>query len=1292
MADDYQRRRKQGYKMMLRRLRSFFIRWGWLALMVVSMLIILYLAYNNQHIFRESIIENFNKQQFVLITALEAVVKDHIEEAEQNLRTITREVSRSGNPKESANILSSVYFSHEDDFLSMSIYDNSGRLIEQFPKDSGQSRNMSSIQTAIINYTGEQNQPFISPRYLYGHQSTVGIIIPFELSDGERYFTVGLLKIEDFLEQHFSAWQQKDVCFILANHEGDVLSMLNVKHDKVEIMSEGNIRSLDEICLNCHKSNDFADIIQVLETGQINSSIFYYPNGKVKNRNTTILPIYNETWSWSVCTPYKLIQGAIDKNTSNILIFSTVSLLVLGFITYVAFKARKKRVIIEAEAENLKKIDETSTALARTEDKFRTLFEESLDAIFFTSSTGDFIEMNRTGRKLFGYSNEEIKKINIKELFMNQEDYNAFLHTVENQGLVKDYERDLRHKDGTPIKGLLNVLVRKDDFGNIERYEGIIHDITKRKEAEEALAEAAELDRKRVNEIKESLKSLQESQYATLNIMEDLTNEIEQRKKIAEDLKVSQEYTQSLIDSSLDMIIAVDMNRNITEFNKAAEKTFGYGSEEVLGKHISLLYADEIQGHEVHRMTIEKRQHVQEVLNKRKSGEVFPALLAASTLVDTYGNVIGVMGVSRDITESKKAEEALRESEERYRGLVNTSPLGIAIHQEGKFVLVNDYMLKMTGYEEEEIIGKSVLDIIVPSERKHIAKRISEMIRSGEPAPAIEERILSKDGRTLYAMVAGAPITYQGKPAVEVSAIDISNIKKMEKAREESEKKFRSVIEQSNDGIYVLQDNRFVFTNNRFAEITGYQQEDLSGPDFNFKKIVAPEGLKIIEERETMRKQGLEPDSRYTFKGLRKDGHKRDFEVSVTRVDWVGKKATLGILQDVTESIEARRRLEEALEKAKEGERVKTLFLANMSHEIRTPLNSILGFTDLIEMSAKDKVSPEEQEFFNTIRQSGKRLMHTIHEILDMSQIEAKTMPVHIEECNLADIVIEVVTPFISIAQSKGLELNIDTNNYKGFISADENLVAKAISNVVENAIKYTDSGKIDVELMEKDNIVALSIKDTGIGIEKEYIDEMFQTFTQESEGYTKKYQGVGLGLALTKRYLDLCHAEIEVKSEKGVGSSFTMFFKKVKRQPRKKQVEKLKKQAVVETEAIEERPLVLVVEDDMGSQRLVHYFLRDRYELDYAVSVTEAKDKLKEKVVQMVLLDLSLIGDEDGLDLARYMRKRKRWQGIPIIATTAHAFTEDRDKCLKAGCNDYISKPLNKDELLEKMKDQIKV
>jgi len=372
--------------------------------------------------------------------------------------------------------------------------------------------------------------------------------------------------------------------------------------------------------------------------------------------------------------------------------------------------------------------------------------------------------------------------------------------------------------------------------------------------------------------------------------------------------------------------------------------------------------------------------------------------------------------------------------------------------------------------------------------------------------------------------------------------------KKANLVLKESEKKFRSVIEQSNDGIYVLQKDRFVFINPRFSKLSGYNFEELSQEDFKFRSMFTEKGYKVIKEREQNRSLGKKLPGRFTFEGLRKNGIKRIWEVNVTEIEWEGNKATLGILQDVTTRIIERKELEKALEKAHNANEVKNLFLANMSHEIRTPLNTILGFTDIIKETSFHAVGEEEKGFYDIIETSGERLMHTVHEVLDISQIEAGTYVQKIEKFNLVPLVRMLVDEMKILSNKKKLILEFQSSRKQAIINADRDGISKSISNIIENAIKYTEKGKITISLKQNSKHVILEIRDTGIGMSKEYLGKIFEAFTQESEGYTKKYQGLGLGMAIVKGHLELNQVDITVKSTKGKGTIFTITFPKTEK------------------------------------------------------------------------------------------------------------------------------------------------
>jgi len=311
--------------------------------------------------------------------------------------------------------------------------------------------------------------------------------------------------------------------------------------------------------------------------------------------------------------------------------------------------------------------------------------------------------------------------------------------------------------------------------------------------------------------------------------------------------------------------------------------------------------------------------------------------------------------------------------------------------------------------------------------------------------------------------------------------------------------------------------------------------------------------------------------------------------------------------------------------------------------------------------------------------------LRTVHEVLDISQLEAdayKTTQAHI---NLNHIIQFAIDEHISSADQKNLELIFSSNVKEAVVEIDEYTISQALTNLLENAIKYTHKGSVKVSLSRKNKQYILSISDTGIGIDKKYMPQLFEPFTQESEGYTKEFQGVGLGMTLTKKYLDMNDIPIEVQSTKGKGTSFTLIFPETSAPI---QLDKeIQPEPAIEPIAVPERKInILLVEDDLPSQKLTELYLRDYCTLKYADAVVEAKKQLKSGKTELILLDLSLKGYEDGLELARYLRNTKKWKDIPIIALTAHAFTSDRDRAMEAGCNDYLTKPLKRHELLEQI------
>ncbi|MFH1851149.1 MAG: hybrid sensor histidine kinase/response regulator, partial [Candidatus Neomarinimicrobiota bacterium] len=349
---------------------------------------------------------------------------------------------------------------------------------------------------------------------------------------------------------------------------------------------------------------------------------------------------------------------------------------------------------------------------------------------------------------------------------------------------------------------------------------------------------------------------------------------------------------------------------------------------------------------------------------------------------------------------------------------------------------------------------------------------------------------------------------------------------------------------------------------------------------------------------------------------------------------------------------------------------------------------ALLGFSGIIEGRFKERITEEEKEYFRIVRDSGQRLMNTVHEILDISELTAGVVPYNPKIVQLAVPVANTFSELQLKAEEKQLDFKLDNQIGEGTVKVDEPSLVKALSNLFENAIKYTDTGHVHIKLSESSGKYILTVSDTGIGISPDYLGQMYDAFSQESSGYTKKYQGLGLGLSITKSCLDLNTIPIAVESKQGFGTTFTLTFTpaaETKEAPVIEIAQPASGQAV-KVKTPKERPVVLLVEDDLNNRKTLQAILKRHYETPYAVSVSAAKEQLREHDVDLILLDLSLEGREDGLDLVAYMKAKDEYKAIPVIAVTAHAFPKDRENALTGGCDDYMSKPIDIEKLLGKI------
>jgi len=383
---------------------------------------------------------------------------------------------------------------------------------------------------------------------------------------------------------------------------------------------------------------------------------------------------------------------------------------------------------------------------------------------------------------------------------------------------------------------------------------------------------------------------------------------------------------------------------------------------------------------------------------------------------------------------------------------------------------------------------------------------------------------------------------------------------KQERTLEESEERYRSLIHTASDAI-ICTDQAGIITvwNNAAVNMFGYAAEEAIGKELH--ELIVPErfrqraltGLKQFQESGS----GMIFGKTIEVTGLRKNGTEFPVELSVSK-HYSGNSLHLtGILRDLTERKTLEKELISSKEKAEMAEKLKDAFIANVSHEVRTPLNIILGFTDLIQNQFGDLLPPSADEYFTSIQDAGERLMKTVDSILNIARFESGDFKISPTEFSLSDFLTRIVNEYKHFADKKNLDLTFTNQCGNVHVLADSYCFSQALGNLLDNAIKFTPRGSVQVHLYyDLEEKPCIDVKDTGIGISREYMDKLYEPYTQEEFGYSRRFEGIGLGLALVKRYLDLHGASISVNSRKGAGTTFTIKdFQTIKDEKRSQQL-----------------------------------------------------------------------------------------------------------------------------------------
>ncbi len=617
----------------------------------------------------------------------------------------------------------------------------------------------------------------------------------------------------------------------------------------------------------------------------------------------------------------------------------------------------------------------------------------------------------------------------------------------------------------------------------------------------------------------------------------------------------------------------------------------------------------------------------------------------------------------------------------------------------GRFLRWNENFERVSGYSPKELSLMRPLDFFHGQDREAVKQSIKTAFKRGQAST--EAYLVSKRGTAIPHVFSGRRIMIGGMPHLLGMGFDITERRRIEEALRASERHYRLFTENVTDMVWTVDlTGRFTYFSPSTRQMLGYVPDELVGS--SFERILAPSSLdvalKTFAKGIARLKAGAPPQpSTLELEHVRKDGVARWVEVTVSRVcDESGQViAFQGVSRDITE----RRRMADELRAAKEAaeaaNRVKSEFLANMSHEIRTPMTAILGFSEVLLPSMTDR---DQLEAVATIKRNGEYLLNLINDILDLSKIEAGKLEAERIQCSPCQVLSEVVSLMRPRAIAKDLSLEIEYDQpIPESIQSDPTRLRQILINLIGNAVKFTEVGGVRVvaRLVDADSDepkMQFQVVDSGIGMTEEQIARLFNPFTQLDASATRKHGGTGLGLTISKRLAETLGGSVTVTSTPGKGSAFTVTVTtgplrgvRLLDDPTEAQVSrapaKMPNQFAARLDC-----RVLLAEDGPDNQRLIAFLLkRAGAEVAVAENGQLACDLARAAQDEGTPFDVILMDMQmpvmDGYDATGKLRKLG-YAG-PIIALTAHAMNADRDKCLDAGCNDYVTKPIDHKKLI---------
>ena len=764
------------------------------------------------------------------------------------------------------------------------------------------------------------------------------------------------------------------------------------------------------------------------------------------------------------------------------------------------------------------------------------------------------------------------------------------------------------------------------------------------------------------------------------NIVATISQDITSRKHTEDALNFSETRYRRLFESAKDGILILDAGTGkIADVNPFLIDLLGYSKEEFIEKSVWEIGAfKDIYDNKEKFFELQKEKYVRydDLPLVTSDGQEIHVEFVSNVYL--ANNIKVIQCNIRDITERTNTQKELKFQAELIN---NVGQSVIATDLLGKVIYWNHAAEKIYGWSASEAIGENIMNLTPAVQSNEQAVEIMNKLSAGKTW-AGEFQVKRKDGSSFPAFVTDTPMLDADGNLIGIIGIssDITESKQVQQKIKESEDKFRTITENSADPIFITDKNgKYIYVNKQAVDLLGYSKKELL--TFTLADI-SPKNR--IDEYFQIFQQLFTTGSSYSeIELVKKDGSYAETDLNAVLLPngWI-----YGSCRDISERKQLENELIHAKEKAEESDRLKTSFLHNVSHEIRTPMNAIVGFSRFI--NNPDLMPEKRKHYTEIIVESSNQLLAIIDDIISIASIEAGQEKIQENEININSTGKLIHEQFFQKANEKNITLSLKTSlaDDEATIITDATKLTQVISNLLGNALKFTEQGSVNFGYYVKDQQLEFYIEDSGMGIPLDMQEIIFNRFRQIETTDKRLFGGSGLGLSISKAYVELLGGKMWLTSELGKGSVFyfTIPYKNTN-------TKKLPEIPSVKESGFEfiTNKTVLIAEDEISN-----FILLDEMFLDSGITIIRAANGIEavnlcksHKNIDLVLMDLKM-PEMDGYEATRRIKEFR--PELPIIAQTAYSTADDINKALECGCSDFISKPLSQELLLSKMNEQL--